>query len=110
MCFNLKKSQWKAEEINVLIKTLLKDVVDQPYMNFSWNYWNEAKTFRKISKNLKDAFIQSGNGFGQTYVGAFPSFRIDYILHSSSFKSYNYQTIQEELSDHYPITTQLNLK
>lgn len=59
--------------------------------------------YHTISKNLEDAFIESGNGFGRTYVGVFPSFRIDYILHSSSYKACNFQTIREELSDHFPV-------
>lgn len=64
-------------------------------------------TRNTIGKNLKDAFVESGNGFGRTYIGQFPSFRIDYILHSKEFKSYNFLTIQEELSDHYPIVCYL---
>jgi endonuclease/exonuclease/phosphatase family metal-dependent hydrolase len=66
-------------------------------------------TYTTISKNLKDSFIESGNGLGKTYVGAFPSFRIDYILHSREFVSYNFRTIREELSDHFPVTTYLEV-
>jgi endonuclease/exonuclease/phosphatase family metal-dependent hydrolase len=60
-------------------------------------------TYHTISKNLSDAFIESGNGFGRSYVGKFPSFRIDYILHSKQFKAYGFRTIREELSDHFPL-------
>jgi endonuclease/exonuclease/phosphatase family metal-dependent hydrolase len=56
-----------------------------------------------IASELEDSFIESGNGFGRSYIGKFPSFRIDYILHSKQFKAYNFRTIKEELSDHYPI-------
>ncbi len=56
-----------------------------------------------ISTNLSDAFVESGNGFGRSYIGKFPSFRIDYILHDSHFKAYHFRTIKEELSDHYPV-------
>lgn len=61
----------------------------------------------KIATNLSDAFVESGNGFGRTYIGKFPSFRIDYILYSKQFKAYNFRTIQEELSDHYPVVCYL---
>jgi endonuclease/exonuclease/phosphatase family metal-dependent hydrolase len=64
--------------------------------------------YRQVSKNLEDAF-KSGHGFGQTYVGAFPSFRIDYILHSPQIKSMNYTTGDRKYSDHYPIYTSLAL-
>ena len=64
-------------------------------------------TKNTIATNLSDAFVESGNGFGRTYIGKFPSFRIDYILHDKTFKAYNFRTIQEELSDHYPIVCYL---
>lgn len=64
-------------------------------------------TYATISNTLKDAFIESGNGFGKSYVGAFPSFRIDYILHSTDFKAYDFRTVREELSDHFPVVTYL---
>ncbi len=66
-----------------------------------------AYSYHTISKNLKDAFIESGKGFGRTYVGKFPSFRIDYILHSNHYKAYDFRTIRKELSDHFPIVTYL---
>ena len=61
-------------------------------------------TYSTISKGLKDAFRESGSGFGKSYAGIFPSFRIDYILHSDKFISSGYRTIHENLSDHYPIS------
>lgn len=64
-------------------------------------------TYHTISENLKDAFVESGNGFGRSYTGKFPSFRIDYILHSPQFKSYDFVTIREELSDHFPLVCYL---
>ena len=64
-------------------------------------------TYHRIAGNLKDAFVESGNGFGKSYVGKFPSFRIDYILHSKQFKAFDFKTIHEELSDHYPVVTYL---
>ncbi|MES2590445.1 MAG: endonuclease/exonuclease/phosphatase family protein [Bacteroidota bacterium] len=60
-------------------------------------------TYHTIAKNLKDSFIESGNGFGRSYIGKFPSFRIDYILHSKQYKAYDFRTIREELSDHFPV-------
>lgn len=64
-------------------------------------------TYSTISDNLNDAFIEAGNGFGKSYSGKFPSFRIDYILHSGEFKAYDFQTLHKELSDHYPVVTYL---
>ncbi len=57
-----------------------------------------------LSKDLKDAFCESGNGIGGTYIGNLPSFRIDHILHSDELHSCDFRTLPEELSDHRPIT------
>ncbi|MGB3948714.1 MAG: endonuclease/exonuclease/phosphatase family protein [Bacteroidia bacterium] len=64
-------------------------------------------SYNTIAQNLKDAFVESGVGFGKTYIGKFPSFRIDYILHSDKYKSYNFKTIRQKLSDHFPLTCYL---
>jgi endonuclease/exonuclease/phosphatase family metal-dependent hydrolase len=64
--------------------------------------------YHKIRGDLKDAFIESGSGFEQTYAGNFPRFRIDYILHSKDFKSKNYHHLTETLTDHYPIVSYLS--
>jgi endonuclease/exonuclease/phosphatase family metal-dependent hydrolase len=60
--------------------------------------------YQTISKNLTDAFVESGTGFGKTFVNPLPFPRIDYILHSKQFQSYNFNVNQQQgLSDHYPI-------
>lgn len=66
-------------------------------------------SYRYLSENLVDAFVNSGNGIGRTYVGELPSFRIDYILHDEAFESFNFETIDFRNSDHLPITCDLSL-
>ncbi len=66
--------------------------------------------YRTIKGNLRDAFMESGSGFEQTYAGTFPRFRIDYIFHSNSFTSKNYHHLSETLTDHYPIIGYLSVK
>ncbi|HXB40339.1 MAG TPA: endonuclease/exonuclease/phosphatase family protein [Bacteroidia bacterium] len=65
--------------------------------------------YHTLSKNLKDAFRQSGSGIGKTYHGTLPFLRIDYILHDKYFSSYNYRRYPESFTDHYPITCYLHL-
>ncbi len=61
--------------------------------------------YREISNNLKDAFVESGKGFGITYAGEnFPAFRIDFIFHSHQFSSGKFQRHKIPYSDHYPIS------
>jgi endonuclease/exonuclease/phosphatase family metal-dependent hydrolase len=60
--------------------------------------------YKTISSNLKDAFVESGNGFGPTYNGNLPPLRIDFILYSDNLKGYNFQTSKVDLSDHFPVS------
>ncbi|MBN8701656.1 MAG: endonuclease/exonuclease/phosphatase family protein [Bacteroidetes bacterium] len=59
--------------------------------------------YSKISSKLNDAFMEKGFGFGKSYAGKFPSFRIDYILHSKQLELTDFSIVREELSDHFPI-------
>lgn len=61
-------------------------------------------THRVIAENMNDAFTQSGRGLGISYNQNKFYFRIDNILISKNFRSYNCtvdRSIKE--SDHYPI-------
>ncbi len=67
-------------------------------------------TYRKIKGRFKDSFIEKGRGIGNTYIGEFPSFRIDYILHTPAFKTISYKRDNILLSDHYPVTAKIKIK
>ncbi len=58
---------------------------------------------------LEDAFEESGSGVGHTYIGAFPSFRIDHVLHGDALRAWDFRTLPEELSDHRAITTRMGV-
>jgi len=60
--------------------------------------------YQQLSKHLNDAFIEKGFGFGRTYAGKWPQFRIDYILHSPELKCNAFKRSAETYTDHYPIT------
>jgi endonuclease/exonuclease/phosphatase family metal-dependent hydrolase len=64
-------------------------------------------TYRKVRGNLNDAFIESGSGFGQTYIGKLPSYRIDYFLYSDFFEAFNFKPENVHFSDHLPISCTL---
>lgn len=67
-------------------------------------------TYREIKKGLSDSFIQKGRGIGNTYIGEFPSFRIDYILHTPELETLYYLRDTIRLSDHYPIQSSFKIK
>ncbi len=65
-------------------------------------------SYATISDGLIDTFRESGGlGIGSTYLGAFPSFRIDYIFHSPELESAEYTRYEEGVSDHNAISSLL---
>ena len=64
-------------------------------------------SYRKIRKDLSDAFVVSGYGAGFTYKGNYPANRIDYILYDSFFSSGYFEISKVRYSDHNPISAYL---
>jgi endonuclease/exonuclease/phosphatase family metal-dependent hydrolase len=93
------KRAFQAEQLSRHIKEspypviICGDFNDTP---FSYSYY-------KVSRNLKDAFMESGSGIGSTYRENFPPIRIDYILHSPSLRSAHFVNKRISWSDHYPV-------
>ena len=56
---------------------------------------------------LSYTYIEKGRGIGNTYIGEFPSFRIDYVLHSPTLYTVGYIREDITLSDHYPIKVKI---
>lgn len=66
--------------------------------------------YHKLKDNLNDAFTESGSGFGHTYTGFYPSFRIDYILISEALQAADFASIPSDNSDHYPVRCFIKIK
>ncbi|HUM52379.1 MAG TPA: endonuclease/exonuclease/phosphatase family protein, partial [Chitinophagales bacterium] len=56
-----------------------------------------------ISKNMKDAFLETSFGIGHSYNGKIPFLRIDYILTSPSFEIQKFEIVNNKISDHFPV-------
>lgn len=67
-------------------------------------------SYDRLREKLKDAFVESGSGIGNTYIGAFPSFRIDHIMHTSELQSSGFSTLPDELSDHHAVTAVVKVR
>ncbi|MDX2443870.1 MAG: endonuclease/exonuclease/phosphatase family protein [Bacteroidales bacterium] len=91
-------------------KQLSAHIHSSPYPVIVCGDFNDTPvsfTYHTIRKDLKDAFVESGLGMGKTYSQIFPSYRIDYILHSPDLESYEFKTVRKNYSDHYPVKSLL---
>jgi endonuclease/exonuclease/phosphatase family metal-dependent hydrolase len=67
-------------------------------------------TYFHIRNKRQDAFLQRSIGVGQTYNSLAPMLRIDYILPDTSFTIQQFDMIDENLSDHAMLVSDLKLK
>jgi endonuclease/exonuclease/phosphatase family metal-dependent hydrolase len=104
----------EAWQVRAKQAELLKDHIEScPHKIILCGDFNDTPisyTYNTVVGNLKDAFIESGSGFSQTYSGRMPSFRIDYILADKSFDIYNYELGDKYWSDHKLVQTTLHIK
>ena len=95
----------QAEKISTSIKSCPYPVI----LCGDFNDTPASYSYNLISEDLKDAFVEKGSGFGRTYAGKFPQFRIDYILHGKDFKCTQFTRSEETFTDHFPITAYLKV-
>lgn len=91
---------------------LREHIARSPYKVILCGDFNDTPlsyTYNTIRSQLTDTFLQKGRGLGNTYIGEFPSFRIDYIFHSQEFVTTDYTRHNISLSDHYPISCRLKI-
>jgi endonuclease/exonuclease/phosphatase family metal-dependent hydrolase len=84
-----------------------------PYPYIFCGDFNDTPTSYAVSQmaaGIKNTFTYRGNGFGTTFNGNIPNYQIDYIMASPQFDVMSYKIIQEKLSDHYPLRSDLQLK
>ncbi|MFY7964974.1 MAG: endonuclease/exonuclease/phosphatase family protein [Chitinophagaceae bacterium] len=67
------------------------------------NYW-------RIRGDKQDAFLKKGWGFGKTFNSLSPILRIDYIMPDNNFEVTQFDIVEEGLSDHSLLVTDLMLK
>lgn len=66
-------------------------------------------TYYRMTRGRKDAFVESGHGFGATYALLWPLLRIDYILFPDKYMSVSQRIPRIPFSDHYPVIAEISL-
>jgi len=97
----------------VQIEKIMNEVKKSPHPSILCGDFNDTPVsycYKQITNQLNDAFNQTGNGTGKTYIGKIPSNRIDYIFHSDNIIPYEFKVHDVDFSDHKPISSYLDLK
>jgi len=107
MSYKFKKAfQMRAGQV----REIRKYIDESPYDVIVCGDFNDTPVsfaYQYLKGDLTDAFVNSGEGVGRTYIGKLPSFRIDNIFYSDNFESYNFKTSNFRMSDHLPISCDL---
>lgn len=95
------------------IKEILTHAAKSPYpviINGDFNDIPQSYIYKLISKDYCDAFLKKGSGMGKTFKTRLPGLRIDYSFLSEELCVNSHQILDEDLSDHYPILTNVSIK
>lgn len=95
----------QADELKAFLNQQTKPVI----LCGDFNDLPNSYVVNKISKNMKDAFLDYSFGIGHTYNGKIPFLRIDYILTSPTFNVTKFEVVNNKISDHFPIYAELSL-
>ncbi len=90
------------------VTALLESEAQSPYPNILCGDFNDSPvshTYHRLTRNLKDSFVEAGHGMGGTYAALWPMLRIDYILLPQAFQARHHETLRVPWSDHYPVET-----
>lgn len=97
--------EWKEELLPLVQKSQVPLIIAGDFNDTPASY-----IYQKAAELLSDPYVEQGRGFGTTYHGPFPAYRIDYILHSPDLAAVSYKRVRTDISDHYPIVVQLKIK
>ena len=90
------------------VERVAQEIEKSPYPVILCTDMNDTPVsycYRQFNRLLYDAFVESGNGTGTTYIGKMPANRIDYIFYSKGLVSADFMTYPADFSDHKPIST-----
>lgn len=93
---------------------MVRQAVDQsPYPSVICGDFNDVPNsyaYFQIRGERQDAFLKKGFAVGRTFISLAPTLRIDYILPGRQFEVKQFDMVDEDLSDHIMLVSDLLLK
>lgn len=84
-----------------------------PYATIICGDFNDvpaSNTYYTIKGNWNDVFLNHEFGIGRSFISLAPTLRIDYIFTDNNFTSQQFEMVDENLSDHLMLITDVKLK
>lgn len=107
---NIGLAQRKRYKQTVILKEHINGFKGKTILCGDFNSTPFSNTYKMLSKDRMDTFIEKGNGLGTTFcLGKYP-IRLDYIMPDKNFEVLNHKNFKIDLSDHEPIITRIKLK
>lgn len=100
----------REEQVNIIRKFIDQQNTDATIICGDFNDTPLSYAYHTMKGNFVDSYANTGFGQGITYHENMFWVRIDYIMHSLAFESYNCTVDKIKYSDHYPVWTYLAFK
>ena len=108
--FKMKLAFSRRGRQAVIVK---EELNKRPYPSVICGDFNDipnSYTYAHIKGDWQDAFLQKGFGIGRSFITMAPTLRIDYILPDNHFDILQFDMVDEDLSDHIMLVTDVRLK
>ncbi|MCW3086616.1 MAG: hypothetical protein JWQ78_2 [Sediminibacterium sp.] len=93
---------------------MVRDEMDKsPYRSIVCGDFNDVPNsyaYFRIKGDRQDAFLKKGFAIGRTFITLAPTLRIDYILADPGFEIKQFDMVDENLSDHLMLVSDILLK
>jgi endonuclease/exonuclease/phosphatase family metal-dependent hydrolase len=109
----IRKMKYAFTKRGLQAEIVRKAVTNSPHMQILCGDFNDVPnsfTYFHTKGDFKDAFLEKGFGIGRTFIALAPTLRIDYILTNAAFNIHQFEMIDEDLSDHVLLVSDVSLK
>jgi len=107
----IKKLKIAYEKRSEQTSLVARHIKNAPYKSIIVGDFNDTPvsfTHQTFADFMNDTYSKAATGFGGTYNGNLPSFRIDYIFSDKDLKVYDFRVYDIPYSDHFPISAELS--
>lgn len=93
-----------------MIKQFIDTSTIPVFLGGDFNDVPNSYAYQTIASKLNDAHLEAGTGLGRSFSKYLPTLRIDFIFAPKNFRILNCYTIQQLISDHFPVIAEVTIQ